>query len=436
MFPIAAILLIGAMFWGVQESRARNAVEIKAENQYQRAFHDLTFHVENLNTELGNALAVHSSSNGFHRKCLMNAWRLTSEAQNEINQLPLAYVPFQETKDFLSKTANFSYQTAVRNYEKAPLTEKEFLTLKTLYDHSNEISEQLRSVQSDILDQHLSFLQVDMAMFNLDEPLDNSITTGFKTMNQTVQEYSEVDWGPSLTNMFENRDYSKIKGKDHNEKEILRKAAEFLDIPESTPMDIVENGRETDFQSYSVTVPVSEGEDRITMDYSKKGGKLIWLMNPREINEKILSYNQVKENALQFLKDHDYPNMTPIHYDEYNNLAHITFASTIDDIIIYPDKVSVRVAQDNGEITGLLAADYVFKHNDNRTIDEPLLSLGEAKKRLNENFKVNHHAMALIENDLKEETLCHQFKGKINGSNYTIFINAYTGDEEKIEELK
>src|SRR5690349_10106571 len=102
MFPIVAVLLIGAVYWGYQEHQDKNAILIKAENQYQRAFHDLTFHVDKLHDQLGNTLAVHSASTGSHRKALVNVWRLTSQAQNEISQLPLSYLPFTEAEDFLS----------------------------------------------------------------------------------------------------------------------------------------------------------------------------------------------------------------------------------------------------------------------------------------------------------------------------------------------
>ena len=69
-FPIATVLLIGALMWGYQENQEKNSILIKAENQYQRAFHNLSFHVDKLHGELGNTLAVHSASTGSQRKGL------------------------------------------------------------------------------------------------------------------------------------------------------------------------------------------------------------------------------------------------------------------------------------------------------------------------------------------------------------------------------
>lgn len=100
LFPVVTLMMIGAFVWGYQQSQMRkevslqaNSMSIKAENQYQRAFHDLSFHMDQLHSQLGNAVAVHNTSHAMHRKCLMNVWRIASEAQNEVNQLPLNVMP-------------------------------------------------------------------------------------------------------------------------------------------------------------------------------------------------------------------------------------------------------------------------------------------------------------------------------------------------------
>ena len=149
-FPVMTLFFIGSIYWGYQEHQEKNSILIKAENQYQRAFHDLVYHVDQLHSELGNTLAVNSTSQGFHRKGLVNVWRLTSEAQNEINQLPLTLLPFNKTEDFLSKIANFSYKTSVRDLTKQPLSPDEFKMLKTLYANSEEISKIAQGVQEKV----------------------------------------------------------------------------------------------------------------------------------------------------------------------------------------------------------------------------------------------------------------------------------------------
>lgn len=60
----------------------------------------------------------------------------------------------------------------------------------------------------------------------------------------------------------------------------------------------------------------------------------------------------------------------------------------------------------------------------------------QRRAKLNPEFRETYHRKALIENELSNEVLCYEFGGKINGSVYRIYINANTGMEETIEEVK
>jgi spore germination protein len=64
------------------------------------------------------------------------------------------------------------------------------------------------------------------------------------------------------------------------------------------------------------------------------------------------------------------------------------------------------------------------------------LTEAQAKKMLNPGLKEKYHRLAIIENDLGEPTLCYEFVGDMNGTSYRIYVNATTGMEENIEELK
>ncbi|MNI80698.1 Sporulation protein YpeB [compost metagenome] len=103
--------------------------------------------------------------------------------------------------------------------------------------------------------------------------------------------------------------------------------------------------------------------------------------------------------------------------------------------MIYPEKIVVKVALDNGEVSGLQAADYLFEHKE-RQFPKPGLTAEQAKKELNPKFTTESQSLAWIKNDLDQQVLCYEFIGRINGSGYRIYVNADTGAEEKIEEFR
>lgn len=436
MFPLTALLLIGALVWGYQENQEKNSILIKAENQYQRAFHDLSYHVERLHGELGNTLAVHSASNGVHRKGLVNVWRLTSEAQNEINQLPLTLLPFSQTEEFLSKISNFSYKAAVRDFTKKPLTEAEMGNLKALYKNSGEISKDLQEVQNKVISNKLRWMDVESALATEEKAEDNTIIDGFKTVDKRVAAYPELDWGPSVASIYDKRSVKKLGGKPVTAEDIKAKAVKFADSGANTKVDVRENGKGTEWASYTATVTSPNHKAPISMDFTVEGGLLISYNDNREVGPAKVSMKQAVAKAGEFLKQKGYAGMTAVSADRYDNLGNLTFVSSKDGVLIYPEKMTLRVGLDTGETVGFQASDYVREHQEKREIPKPELSLAKAREKLNPEFKELYNRMAWIENEDAVELLTYEFGGKINGSQYRIYLNAADGNEEAVEEIR
>lgn len=436
MFPLTALLLVGALVWGYQENQEKNSILIKAENQYQRAFHDLSYHVERLHGELGNTLAVNSASNGMHRKGLVNVWRLTSEAQNEINQLPLTLLPFSETEEFLSKISNFSYKAAVRDFTKKPLTEAELGNLKALYKSSGEISKDLQEVQQKVIGDKLRWMDVETALATEEKAEDNTIIDGFKTVDKRVAAYPELDWGPSVASIYDKRSVKMLGGQPATAEEIKAKAVKLAAAGGNEQVDVKENGKGTEWASYTATVTSPNHKQPISMDFTREGGLLISYNDNREVGPAKVSMKQAVTKAGEFLKQKGYPGMTAVSADRYDNLGNLTFVSSQNGVLIYPEKMTVRVGLDTGEPTGFQASDYVKEHQEKREIPKPGLSLAEARKQLNPEFKELYHRLAWIENEDAVELLTYEFGGKINGSQYRIYLNAADGNEEAVEEVR
>jgi spore germination protein len=434
LLPILTLALIGTGVWGYLEHQEKNSVLIKAENQYQRAFHDLSYYMGQLKIELGKTMAVNMASQDYQKRRLIQVWRMTSQAQNQINQLPLTLLPFNETEVFLDKIANFSYRTSIRDLTKEPLSDKEKKTLLTLYNRSKQLSKELDGIQSKVLDQNLRWMDVEVALASEKNTVDNKIIDGFKIMDKTVSAYDEVDWGPSVQSLYEKRTVQALSGSVMDENQIRQKASQFIGTISPDQWTIVENGQGTEFNSYSASVELENG-GTLNLDFSKRGGHLLWYINPRDVPEQKLSITQVREKAEQFLERNKYGSVSPVNYDQYDHVSSITFAATEGGVVYYPRKITVRVAMDNGEIVGLQAQDYLYesskiaKHN-------PQITLTEAEKLLNPSFRKLTSGRSYIKNDLDQEVQCYEFTGKINGGNYRIFLNADTGAEEKVETIE
>ncbi|MEX2460964.1 MAG: germination protein YpeB [Paenibacillaceae bacterium] len=432
LFPIAIIALIGAGIWGYQENQEKNAILIKAENQYQRAFHDLSFHIDKLHNELGSAIAVNSTSQDFYKKGLVNIWKISSQAQSEINQLPLAWLPFNETEQFLNHISEFSYRTAVRDLQSNPLTPDERKTLTTLFDRSKSISKKLQGVQNKVIANNLRWMDVEIALATQKESLDNSIVDGFRTVDKEVKTNTEMNWGPTMMGLMNKKKLTMLAGESLTPEQIKHKAAQFLETKDEASLQVSENGKGTEANSYSVTRKETNQTDYTQLDLTKNGGNVIFYMAPHKAASKVLDVAGAKEAAMEFLDKHGYKQMKAVNYDESQNIATLIYATVQDKVIVYPEKLSVQIALDDGSVVGFQAAEYIMEHKNHKWLP-PKINLEQAKKELDPKFTIKSHDMALIKNEDNEEVLCYEIIGKTNGNLYKIYINAQTGYEEKIE---
>jgi len=431
---ILTVALIGTGYWGYTEHQEKNSILIKAENNYQRAFHQLTYRIDQLNEEIGTVLAMNSKKS--LSPALAEVWRITSEARGDVGQLPLSLLPFNKTEEFLSNIGDFSYRVAVRDLDKEPLTKEEMNTLKKLYETSNEIKQELRKVQSLAIKNNLRWMDVELALASEKEPTDNTIVDGFKTVEKNVEQISEVNWGETKPDQLQekvNLDHY-LKGKPITKNQAKKIALSFANIKNPKKVEVNETFQHSKYTAYNVTIHENDRETTY-IDISKKGGHPVWMLNSRDVKEAKISLNEATQRAEKFLKKHGFKNMTLADSNQFDNVGIVTFVHLMDNVIVYPDSVTLKVALDNGEIIGYEAINYLTSHKQ-RTLPKKIISLKEAHKQVNPNVEIHEEQLAIIKNDLGKEILCYEFIGTLGDDTYKMYINATNGEEEKVEKLK
>lgn len=429
------IIVVGTGFWGYLEHQEKNAILIQAENNYQRAFHELTYELDLLQDKIGTTLAMNSRSQ--LSPALADVWRITSEAHSNVGQLPLSLMPFNKTEEFLSKIGDFTYQTAIRDLEKEPLTDSEYETLKQLYSHASEIQQELRKVQHQVIENNLRWMDVELALASEEKKMDNTIIDGFKTVEKNVEEYSEANFGPEFTQMNAKKDegFKYLQGKEITPQQAKAVAKKFLAIEEEVNINVEENGDGSDYGFYSLVIDTPKQSSHIYMDITKKGGFPIWVINDRAIKEQKLSLNEATEKAKNYLKQHNFKDLELFESAQYDSIGVFTFVSKVNDVRVYPDSIRIKVSLDEGDVIGFSAQDYLMAHH-KREIPKPAIGQEEASKKINPKVMIMEKRLAIINSETGDEVLCFEFLGTINNDTYRIYINSKDGTEEKVEKLK
>lgn len=431
LVTVLSLGVIGTAYWGYQEHREKNAVLLNAENNYQRAFHNLAYHMDVLHDKIGTALAMNSRTS--LSPALAEVWRITSEAHNNVGQLPLTLMPFNKTNDYLTKVGSFSYQVAVRDLDKKPLSQQEIQTLNSLYQQSAEMQQELRKVQHLVLKNNLRWMDVELALATKNEKADNVIIDGLKTVEKSVEGYNEANSNSMIMTTKSIDDLNKnLTGKPISKEEAAQIAKQIAQVGKDSKVTVTENGKGSNVNFYSVTIHNKNQESNI--DISKKGGHPIWFMQSREVPKQTISLFDASKHAAKYLKNFGYKNLELVESTQYDSVGVFTFVTNENGVRIYPDAIKIQIALDNGQILGFSAKEYLAS-NHTRTIPNPSLTKENLRSKINPNVKIADTRLAIVTNNLNEEVLCYEYIGTIGKDTYRIFLNSNTGEEEKVEKL-
>ncbi|SDI97801.1 germination protein YpeB [Salimicrobium halophilum] len=423
IIPILITALLAVSFWGFNQYREKQAVLVQAENNYQRAFHELTYYIDLLNEKIGSALAMNSRASLSPQ--LAEIWKVTSEARADVGQLPLSLLPFNKTEEFLFDIGDFAYNAAVKDMDQEPLSEEEVKRLEQLFKQSKEIKTNLREVQNVVLNDHLRWMDVELQLAT-NEPGDNTIIDGFKTVESTVDGYDD-----SIVENDLDDEFSYITGEEVSEERAKEIGAKWLGDEEDLTVTSSKKGAKL----HTFTVSFHQEDSGGYMDVSKKGGHILNLMKTRDIGEPELSLYQGGEKAAAYLEDLKFDNVEIVESSQFQRVGVYRFVYKKDEVRYYTDAIQVKVALDDGEMLGLTALEYMKNHGEDG-MEAPAIDREEAKSMVNGNVEILEEHMAVINDEQGEKVLCYEFIGRRGDQTYRIFINADDGQEEKVEMMK
>lgn len=431
---ILVIAVVGTAVWGYQEMKIRQKLQNRAESQYQKAFHELSWHLDNISGQLAQILV--SSSREQAVLTLATVWRQVFAAQANIGSLPLALVPLSQTEKFLDNTsivANFLLSQTAQG--QGGLSEDSIKTLEELYQRSQVVAQDLNKLGAKILNHELSWTQVETAAFAADRNLeDNTIVDGFKLIDKKLEEYPEINAAEDFTPLEPQT--KKISG----QKEISVQEAEkkallwWYPTPDGHKVALSYEGV-GDIPTYGIEIAPLKGETGpVYLDVSKLDGTVVWAMKARPVESGKLNLSAAEEKAQIFLEKHDYPNFVMVKSQQEDHVGIYTFVPRQGEILLYPDQVKLQVALDNGEIIGFEGTPYYMFHHP-RALPAAKLTRESLRPLINPRLKAELIRPALIVNTWGKEVLTWEVRGSFYKEKFAIFYNAQTGSEEAIVRL-
>lgn len=410
-----------------------------AENNYNMAFFELVSYVENVETYLAKSLISITPEHGA--ETLTHVWREANLAQSYLARLPMGSQELANTSKFLNQVSDYSFSLSRKNINNQNLTEDDFNNLKELHTYSVDLENTLNQLSADINDGRIKWGELTNKGSSIFlTQVSNISKDSFDNLEENFHEYSGLIYDGAFSEHMTSVEKKGLTGEEISEEEAKKIATDF--IGNDRVGEINSNGvsEDTDIPSYDFSIKAkNDKKEIIAVSVSKKGGHIIFMNYNRNVEAESISQERADEIGKNFLNSKGFPNMKETYYLKQNGVVTINYAynqkSTNGDVVVYPDLIKVKVALDNGEILGIETTGYLNSHYE-RNIPVAKITKEKAKENLNKSLQIESEGMAIIPTKFKTEILCWEFKGKVDDTEFLVYINVQTGAEEDILVIK
>ena len=426
---LVVVLLAIIIYLAYSLNKSKQKYKLANENLYNNNFYELVDYVKNVETYL--AKSTISNNNEYEARTLTYLWREANLAQVYLSSLPIESQELENTQKFLNQVSDYSYSLSRKNIEGENLSDEEMKNLEELHDYSIELTNTLNQLSTDLNNGSISW---DDLVKNDTKEFAQEVSSRFEvfsTLEENFHQYEGLIYDGAFSEHLTNSELKGLIGEDINEEQALKIAKEFVGedkVKEVTNLGISENANIEAFR-----FAISSGNDKkCYVSVSKKGGHIVSSNCNREISSENIGFEEANQKGLEFLNQKGYKNMKETYYLKEQGVLTINYAYEQSGIVMYPDLIKLKVALDDGEILGMETTGYLNNHVENRDISNIKISKEEAKKEINKNLNIESEGLAVIPTIFKTEIFCYEFKGKIDETDFLIYVNVENGKQEDI----
>ena len=426
---IVLIILIGIIIALGYNLNKKNKESILAnENLYNQSLYELIYYMDNVQNYLAKSTISNSATHGA--ETLTNLWREANLAQTYLSMLPMQAQELENTEKFLNQVSDYSYSLSRKNIQGEKLSDDDLKNLEELHKYSMQINNVVNQISFDLNagnmkwsdltgEKNVNFAQQVSTDFNFAD-----------TLEENLHQYSGLIYDGAYSEHIVSVEKRGLKGDKISEEDAKKKAVEFVGENNIEEISSLGYSEKAAVPAYTFTIK-NKNQENITISISETGGSIVYMTSDREVNVENLTYEQANEKGIEFLNQKGFDNMKQTYYLKNEGVITINYAYQQDGVLMYPDLIKLKVALDNGQILGIETTGYLNNHTQ-RDVSKVKITKEQAKEKLNKNLNIQSETLAIIPTEWKTEKLCYEFKGKVEETEYLVYINAENGEEEQI----
>ncbi len=418
------------------------------ESLYQRNFYDLVANVNNMEVEVSKLMVSNDSTS--QQKILSNLKQQSSDAEGSLSYLPVSSDVLLETTQFMNKLNG--YCTSLITYKQGQIEDEDYVTLSQIMKSIASIKQELNNVMDKI-----------MTGYRISDNLggdgvkSDDFSANFSTISSDTIAYPSLIYDGPFSDSVINKTIKGLVGEEIDGEEAMKKVKEIYGEEAQVTFQNETKGR---FETFDYQV---ESQNKTYfVQITKKGGFLLTIsanvdeieqsneqastgndsgdksstnveesIKTSEIDAKTTSNNTAIDLATTFAKDRGLADMECVWSASSNKTAYVNLAPVVDDIIMYPDLIKVKIDLTDNSIVGWEASSYAYNHVEREDL-VATLSKTDAKSKVSSNLVIDSQKLCVIPLDFVGETLAYEFSGNYEGYKYYLYIDAYTGDQVRV----
>ena len=407
---VLALALVGACIYGAEQSTRAETLERSVQSSYRQAFLELNDNINDMQVSLKKLMVV--SSPKQHVLLLDDVWRLSGAAEANLAGLPVSHPDAEAFNRFVVQTA--------RELERR-LQEEDF-PLEALTGDGFYLASEADAQQDGTNAGPGGESNAGPAEGGESQQEDEGSITNYPTL---------IYDGP-FSESTEKAEPRGLPEGEIDESAALQAAARYVGGSLQ-----IEDTADGSIPTYEIAGTDADGRS-VELAVTRQGGQVLWMMaqvqgGAEGVPEESESA-AMRDAAKAYLDARGYEGMEATYAQFYSGVGVFNFASVQGGVILYADLVKVYVERQSGKIVGVDAYNYLFNHTD-RQLPMSAVTEDEARERVSESLEILSVRLALIPKTATTETLCYEFKGRLNDADFIVYINAVTGDEEEIFEI-
>ena len=433
------VALLVSLGWGINEYRLAGEYRLLAENNNHRALTDFASHLDQLETDMAKSDVVSSPTQKI--LYLSQISSKSDAALKDFAQIPADQAGLSYMGEFLTQSSDFAKTLTQRIAGGGTISAAEEKTLRDIHERLVPVNQKVQDIMARMdtenlawtdpkpsLTQRLGFggTQIAEAAADGSEAPAKSVRSGLDQLDASLQKLPPF----SYTGEYATRVVQKPLG-----------------LPSGNVTQAQAQGVARDFLNkvgYTNTTPEFAGDSQgplggymwkykeANLEVSHQGGVVTYYRDQRSIEPKTMSLEEARSKAKKILQALGWQ-LVLTSSEDYGSYVQLDAVAEKDGVRIYPDKVRLMIALDNGQLIGLDATPYYAFHQ-TRTYPTKV-TMNQAVQKLRPNFKVVESRLAVITKPGNQEVYCYEFRGRYQEEEYLLYLNASTGAEEKIQRI-